>query len=140
MNIFLPFRSIENTLNDYLNKNDLKELKSNIEKILNKKYDFLILKSENDTEWFLLFNSFNSRFWLTIFQDPYETKNRIIINEFLIAKDDDNQINREKIIDAFYKSFGHIGPISIYSNNSSIFWLEMGFILEENKIYMTYKK
>jgi hypothetical protein len=118
-------------------------MKWEIEKISGIHFIQHILKYEDDTEWFILLNGIekNSRLWLTIFEDPYEPVNRIIINELSVSFEE--EINKKELGKQITKTVSEflrdIGVISVYSNNTSLPWEELGFVLEENKLYFSLK-
>ncbi|ADD02794.1 hypothetical protein Thit_1539 [Thermoanaerobacter italicus Ab9] len=78
---------------------------------------------------------------MTIFEDPYEPVNRIIINELSVSfeKEIDRKELEKQIIKTVSEFIRDIGVISVYSNNTSLPWEELGFMLEENKLYFSLK-
>lgn len=141
MNTFCNFRCITSTLSDLLSDTHITNMRKQFEQITGINYLQHIIKYENDAEWFILLNGSDnsSRIWLTIFQDPYEPVNRIIINDFSLPDNTQNKIIEKDIINTLFNCLNEIGPISIYSNNSSPFWLKMGFAPDESGIYLTLK-
>ncbi|AEM79074.1 hypothetical protein SAMN04244560_02255 [Thermoanaerobacter thermohydrosulfuricus] len=143
MNDLLSLRCINITLSEILSDEYLSLMKWEIEKILQINLIQHILKYEDDTEWFILLNGIekNFRLWLTIFQDSYEPVNRIIINELSVSfeKEIDKKELEKQIIKTVSEFLRDIGVISVYSNNTSLPWEELGFMLEENKLYFSLK-
>ncbi|EIW00467.1 hypothetical protein [Thermoanaerobacter siderophilus] len=143
MNDLLSLRCINITLSEILSDEYLSLMKWEIEKILQINLIKHILKYEDDTEWFILLNGIekNFRLWLTIFQDSYEPVNRIIINELSVSfeKEIDKKELEKQIIKTVSEFLRDIGVISVYSNNTSLPWEELGFMLEENKLYFSLK-
>ena len=143
MNDLLSLRCINITLSEILSDEYLSLMKWEIEKILQINLIQHILKYEDDTEWFILLNGIekNFRLWLTIFQDSYEPVNRIIINELSVSfeKETDKKELEKQIIKTVSEFLRDIGVISVYSNNTSLPWEELGFMLEENKLYFSLK-
>jgi hypothetical protein len=78
---------------------------------------------------------------LTIFEDPYEPVNRIIINDLSVAfeKEIDKKELEKQIIKTVSELLRDIGVISVYSNNTSLPREEIGFMLEKNKLYFSLK-
>ncbi|KHO62885.1 hypothetical protein THYS13_09680 [Thermoanaerobacter sp. YS13] len=143
MNDLLSLRCINTTLSEILSDEYLSLMKWEIEKTSGINFIQHILKYEDDTEWFILLNGIekNSRLWLTIFEDPYEPVNRIIINELSVSfeKEIDKKELEKQIIKTVSEFLRDIGVISVYSNNTSLPWEKLGFVLEENKLYFSLK-
>ncbi|MBE3592885.1 MAG: hypothetical protein IMW84_08490 [Thermoanaerobacter sp.] len=143
MKDLLSLRCINITLSEILSDEYLSLMRWEIEKILQTNLMQHILKYEDDTEWFILLNGIekNFRLWLTIFQDSYEPVNRIIINELSVSfeKEIDEKELKKQIIKTVSEFLCDIGVISVYSNNTSLPWEELGFMLEENKLYFSLK-
>jgi len=143
MNDLLSLRCINTTLSEILSDEYLSLMKWEIEKTSGINFIQHILKYEDDTEWFILLNGIekNSRLWLTIFEDPYEPVNRIIINELSVSfeKEIDKKELEKQIIKTVSEFLRDIGVISVYSNNTSLPWGKLGFVLEENKLYFSLK-
>ncbi|SHE82700.1 hypothetical protein SAMN02745195_01225 [Thermoanaerobacter uzonensis DSM 18761] len=143
MNDLLSLRCINTTLSEILSDEYLSLMKWEIEKTSGIHFIQHILKYEDDTEWFIILNGIekNSRLWLTIFEDPYEPVNRIIINELSVSFEE--EINKKELGKQITKTVSEflrdIGVISVYSNNTSLPWEELGFVLEENKLYFSLK-
>ncbi|HHW56980.1 MAG TPA: hypothetical protein GXX15_04775 [Clostridia bacterium] len=138
MKDLLSLRFINFTLSDILSEEYISLMNLEIEKFLGTNLIQHILKYEGDTEWFVLINDIqkNFRLWLTIFQDPYEPVNRIIINN--LSSSVEKKIEKQ-IIKIILEFLGKIGIISVYSNDISLDWEKLGFILEENGIYRSLK-
>lgn len=143
MNDLLSLRCINTTLSEILSDEYLSLMKWEIEKTSGINFIQHILKYEDDTEWFILLNGIekNSRLWLTIFEDPYEPVNRIIINELSVSFEEeiDKKELEKQIIKTVSEFLRDIGVISVYSNNTSLPWEKLGFVLEENKLYFSLK-
>ncbi|MGI1690987.1 hypothetical protein [Thermoanaerobacter uzonensis] len=143
MNDLLSLRCINTTLSEILSDEYLSLMKWEIEKTSGINFIQHILKYEDDTEWFILLNGIekNSRLWLTIFEDPYEPVNRIIINELSVSFEEEiyKKELEKQIIKTVSEFLRDIGVISVYSNNTSLPWEKLGFVLEENKLYFSLK-
>jgi hypothetical protein len=57
----------------------------------------------------------------------------------LLPNENDNKGLEKEVIKVISNFLKHIGVISVYLNDSSLFWMDMGFILEETGIYLTLK-
>lgn len=138
MNSICNYRCIRNTLSEYLSDSDINNICKPMSEVTGIKFYFKILKYENDSEWFVLINSVDneSRLWFTIFQDPYESTNRIVINDLSLKIVNKDKV--KKIIDILYDYFYEFGRISVYSNNKIQCLDNINFIPDSNNIYLTY--
>lgn len=141
MSISYNLRCITNNISDSLSDTHITKMRKCLEKITGISYLQYIIKYENDAEWFILLNGNdnNSRIWLTILQDPYETVDRIIINNFSLPKNIQTKNIEKDIINTIFNYLSEFGPISVYSNYPSPFWLKMGFVPDESGIYLILK-